>query len=86
MSKFERADRFIIQFPWISVCLSLFFLNLHIFGLYESITKISLWVLFGNRSLKRTEIMIFRILFTSYFLFFELIVTRALGSTLVDFV
>jgi hypothetical protein len=63
-----------------------FFLNVHIFGLYESITKISLWVLFGNRSLKRTEIMIFRILFTSYFLFFELIVTRALGSTPADFV
>jgi hypothetical protein len=41
---------------------------------------------FGNRSLKRTEIMIFRILFTSYFLFFELIVTRALGSTPAGFV
>ena len=33
-----------------------------------------------------TEIMIFRILFTSYFLFFELIATRALGSTPADFV
>jgi hypothetical protein len=30
--------------------------------------------------------MIFRILFTSYFLFFELIATRALGSTPADFV
>ena len=63
------------------------FFNVHIFGLDESITKISLcFFFFGNRSLKGTEIMIFRILFTSYFLFFELIATRALGSTPADFV
>ena len=62
------------------------FFNVHIFGLYESITKISLWLFFGNRSLKGTEIMIFRILFTSYFLFFESIATRALGSTPAHFV
>jgi uncharacterized membrane protein len=68
-------------------CLFLFvFLNVHIFGLYESITKISLRFFFYNRSLKRTEIMIFRVVFTSCFLFFELIVTRALGSTPADFV